>query len=156
MRPTHLISLFLARSSSHWFRQFLPYYYSRGFVNWTIAATCEVRTAKKPRSACGDEVGCYCFSCLCSYESAMLTLPMRWFQLSVVFVACRICELNKSYALCASYPSLLVVPASVTDVEIEAVSQFRSEQRLSVLCWGRKTDSASIWRSSQPKVLRLQ
>lgn len=61
-------------------------------------------------------------------------------------------HLNANYELCGSYPSVLVVPASVTDDEIIAVSQFRSEQRLPVLCWGRQADSASIWRSSQPKV----
>ena len=64
----------------------------------------------------------------------------------------RATDLNFNYELCASYPSVLVVPASVTDVEIEAVAQFRSEQRVPVLCWGRRADSASIWRSSQPKV----
>lgn len=61
-------------------------------------------------------------------------------------------HLNANYELCGSYPSVLVVPASVTDDEIIAVSQFRSEQRVPVLCWGRQRDSASIWRCSQPKV----
>lgn len=61
-------------------------------------------------------------------------------------------HVNTNYELCGSYPSLLIVPASVTDDEILAVSQFRSEQRVPVLCWGRQADSASIWRSSQPKV----
>lgn len=64
----------------------------------------------------------------------------------------RATRLNSNYTLCGSYPSVLVVPASVTDDEIRAVSLFRSEQRLPVLCWGRQRDSASIWRSSQPKV----
>lgn len=63
--------------------------------------------------------------------------------------------MNEKYGLCASYPRILVVPASVTDQEIEIISQFRSEQRLPVLCWGRQADSASIWRSSQPKVTRV-
>ncbi|CAM9276904.1 unnamed protein product, partial [Hapterophycus canaliculatus] len=61
-------------------------------------------------------------------------------------------NLNANYGLCGSYPSFLVVPASVTDDEVKAVSHFRSEQRVPVLCWGRQTDSASIWRSSQPKI----
>lgn len=61
-------------------------------------------------------------------------------------------QLNANYELCGSYPSVLVVPASVTDDEIKAVSYFRSEQRVPVLCWGRQADAASIWRSSQPKV----
>lgn len=82
------------------------------------------------------------------YDALNSALPLFLF-------ARRICDLNKNYGLCASYPSLLVVPASVTDAEIEAVAQFRSEQRLPVLCWGRKADSASIWRSSQPKVTRV-
>lgn len=66
----------------------------------------------------------------------------------------RTTDLNENYGLCASYPKVLVVPASVSDAEVEVVSQFRSEQRLPVLCWGREEDSASIWRSSQPKVRR--
>ncbi|CBN77571.1 similar to CG7697-PA [Ectocarpus siliculosus] len=61
-------------------------------------------------------------------------------------------QLNANYELCGSYPSVLVVPASITDDEIKAVSYFRSEQRVPVLCWGRQADAASIWRSSQPKI----
>ncbi|CAM9100290.1 unnamed protein product [Ectocarpus fasciculatus] len=61
-------------------------------------------------------------------------------------------QLNAKYELCGSYPAVLVVPASVTDDEIKAVSYFRSEQRVPVLCWGRQADAASIWRSSQPKI----
>lgn len=64
----------------------------------------------------------------------------------------RTTDLNLKYRLCASYPNVLVVPSSVTNSEVEASAQFRSEQRLPVLCWGRQSDSASIWRSSQPKV----
>lgn len=64
----------------------------------------------------------------------------------------RATRLNANYMLCGSYPSVLVVPASVTDDEVRAVALFRSEQRVPVLCWGRQADSASIWRSSQPKV----
>lgn len=64
--------------------------------------------------------------------------------------------LNATYGLCGSYPSVLIVPASVTDDEVKAVSHFRSEQRVPVLCWGRQADSASIWRSSQPKVTTIR
>lgn len=64
----------------------------------------------------------------------------------------RATRLNSNYMLCGSYPSVLIVPASVTDDEVRAVALFRSEQRVPVLCWGRQVDSASIWRSSQPKV----
>lgn len=93
-------------------------------------------------------------------QAALLGVHANFKSLSCVFRASgldmcsihRTTDLNQHYGLCASYPSVLIVPASVTDQEVEIVSQFRSEQRLPVLCWGRQSDSASIWRSSQPKV----
>jgi hypothetical protein len=63
----------------------------------------------------------------------------------------RTTTLNTSYGLCSSYPRYLIVPAGVTDNEVEACAMFRSGQRLPVLCWGTRHDSSSIWRSSQPK-----
>ncbi|CAM9414609.1 unnamed protein product, partial [Choristocarpus tenellus] len=64
----------------------------------------------------------------------------------------RLTGLNQWYELCQTYPSLIVVPAGMSNGQVEAVARFRSEQRMPVLCWGKRTDSTSIWRSSQPKI----
>jgi hypothetical protein len=61
---------------------------------------------------------------------------------------------NANYHLCASYPSVLVVPSCASyevagDAGRRLLSQcasFRSERRLPVLAWGNGTDAASIWR----------
>ncbi len=60
--------------------------------------------------------------------------------------------INKSYDLCPSYPSVLVVPSRTPERNLSAIAAFRSEGRIPVLTWGRQHDNASIWRSSQPKV----
>ncbi|CAM9198576.1 unnamed protein product [Chrysoparadoxa australica] len=59
---------------------------------------------------------------------------------------------NRDYSVCPSYPPVLVVPATMPDRDIPLVAAFRSEQRLPACAWARTRDSASIWRSSQPKV----
>eukprot|EP00903_Cladosiphon_okamuranus_P015695 g14490.t1 len=79
----------------------------------------------------------------------MGVLKPRWNNVASPW---RATHLNSNYMLCESYPSVLIVPASVTDDEVRAVALFRSEHRVPVLCWGRQADSASIWRSSQPKI----
>ncbi len=64
----------------------------------------------------------------------------------------RVTYANKDYAICPSYPSILVVPCHTPERELPAIAAFRSEGRIPVLTWGRQRDNASIWRSSQPKV----
>lgn len=93
-------------------------------------------------------------TCCCSWVTLSPSRSCSLLWVIVRLMVPRTTDLNEKYSLCSSYPRVLVVPASVTDKEVEAISQFRSEQRLPVLCWGRQTDSASIWRSSQPKVIR--
>lgn len=67
-------------------------------------------------------------------------------------------NLNAQYQLCASYPSVLVGPASLDEGNPDAVrliqncAAFRSEQRLPALAWASGMDGASIWRCSQPKI----
>ena len=63
-------------------------------------------------------------------------------------------QVNQSYQLCASYPSVLVGPASLDEADrvISGCASFRSEQRLPSLTWSSGVDGASLWRASQPKV----
>ena len=63
----------------------------------------------------------------------------------------RISSCNAKYDLCKSYPKNLVVPMSMSDLELKQVAAFRSGQRLMALSWRDKRTNVTIWRSSQPK-----
>eukprot|EP01130_Rhizamoeba_saxonica_P006639 TRINITY_DN2639_c0_g1_i1.p1 TRINITY_DN2639_c0_g1~~TRINITY_DN2639_c0_g1_i1.p1 ORF type:complete len:661 (+),score=114.37 TRINITY_DN2639_c0_g1_i1:379-2361(+) len=63
----------------------------------------------------------------------------------------RICNINKDYEECPTYPNKFVVPASVSDDMVRECASFRKRRRLPVLCWQHK-NQASINRSSQPKI----
>jgi len=63
----------------------------------------------------------------------------------------RLSAANSKYDLCSSYPKLLVVPQSVTDIELKQVAQFRSGQRLMGMSWRDASTNVTLWRSSQPK-----
>lgn len=64
----------------------------------------------------------------------------------------RVSEANKDYGMCETYPTLLGVPAAVSDEGLIQASQFRSKGRLPVLSWLHPVTHASITRSSQPLV----
>lgn len=64
----------------------------------------------------------------------------------------RLSKANENYQLCHAYPPILIVPKNATDDDLAASAGFRAEGRLPVLTWGSSLSSASIWRSSQPKV----
>ena len=64
----------------------------------------------------------------------------------------RVCRLNEQFALCGTYPRLVVVPRKMSDDEIRRAADFRSGQRLPALCWKDPTGVASITRCSQPMV----
>lgn len=64
----------------------------------------------------------------------------------------RISDSNKSYELCATYPAVLAVPASVSDTVLHAAAKFRSKGRIPVLSWRDRQTGAVICRSSQPLV----
>lgn len=59
-------------------------------------------------------------------------------------------DANTGYALCATYPSRLVVPAATTDEQLAAVAQFRSKARLPVLSWVHPDTEAALLRCAQP------
>ncbi len=75
------------------------------------------------------------------FERLGLTDSKKW----------RITSLNQDYTFCDTYPSLLVVPSSTSDKELELVSEFRSKNRLPVLSWVKyENRNVAILRSSQP------
>jgi myotubularin-related protein 1/2 len=67
-------------------------------------------------------------------------------------------QINATYQLSMSYPSILAGPSSLPEASQETqrvlrqCATFRSEQRLTALTWSSGVDGASLWRASQPKV----
>ncbi|KAJ8526196.1 hypothetical protein ON010_g14983 [Phytophthora cinnamomi] len=64
----------------------------------------------------------------------------------------RLSYINDQYELCPTYPSILAVPASVSDSVLTVASKFRSKGRIPVLSWRDRHTGAVICRSSQPLV----
>ncbi|TYZ59750.1 hypothetical protein PybrP1_009825 [[Pythium] brassicae (nom. inval.)] len=59
---------------------------------------------------------------------------------------------NQKYAVCSTYPSLYVVPATVSDRVLFVAAKFRSKNRIPALSWRDIHTGAVICRSSQPLV----
>ncbi|XP_026124782.1 phosphatidylinositol-3,5-bisphosphate 3-phosphatase MTMR3 isoform X3 [Carassius auratus] len=66
--------------------------------------------------------------------------------------AWRVCEINNKYKLCSSYPQLLLVPAWITDKELENVAGFRSWKRIPAVVYRHQSTGAVIARCGQPEV----
>jgi hypothetical protein len=64
----------------------------------------------------------------------------------------RECNLNQNYTLCPTYPSLLIMPAAITDHTVQEASSYRTKGRLPMLSWCHPQHGATLWRSSQPMV----
>lgn len=64
----------------------------------------------------------------------------------------RMTSLNENYALCATYPRQLSVPASVSDNVLNYAARFRSKNRLPVLSFHNSFNGCTIARCSQPLV----
>ncbi len=64
----------------------------------------------------------------------------------------RISFVNENFSFCETYPSHFVVPSVISDSDLYEVAEFRSKNRIPVLCWRHPRNGASIWRCSQPKV----
>ncbi|ETV75650.1 hypothetical protein, variant [Aphanomyces astaci] len=64
----------------------------------------------------------------------------------------RISNINQGYALIPSYPSQLLVPATVPDEVLSEASSFRSIGRIPCVTWVHRGNGASLSRSSQPKI----
>ncbi|XP_069475394.1 phosphatidylinositol-3,5-bisphosphate 3-phosphatase MTMR3 isoform X2 [Ambystoma mexicanum] len=66
--------------------------------------------------------------------------------------AWRISNINEKYRLCASYPQELIVPAWITDKELESVASFRSWKRIPSVVYRHQTNGTVIARCGQPEV----
>ncbi|KAJ7408361.1 Myotubularin-related protein 7 [Willisornis vidua] len=62
----------------------------------------------------------------------------------------QICDVNRDYGVCDSYPTEVYVPKSATAHIIVGSSKFRSRRRFPALSYYCKDNNASICRSSQP------
>nr|XP_006213582.1 myotubularin-related protein 3 isoform X15 [Vicugna pacos] len=66
--------------------------------------------------------------------------------------AWRISNINEKYKLCGSYPQELIVPAWITDKELESVASFRSWKRIPAVVYRHQSNGAVIARCGQPEV----
>mmetsp|Transcript_4294 Transcript_4294/g.6421 ORF Transcript_4294/g.6421 Transcript_4294/m.6421 type:complete len:1050 (-) Transcript_4294:88-3237(-) len=57
---------------------------------------------------------------------------------------------NKNFSLCPSYPTSFVVPASVSDKQLEKVARYRSMGRIPAVVWCHPVTGATISRCAQP------
>ncbi|CAI9773032.1 unnamed protein product [Fraxinus pennsylvanica] len=64
----------------------------------------------------------------------------------------RISNVNSNYTMCPTYPFALLVPKSISDVEIQQACTFRARCRLPVITWCHPGTRAVLARSSQPLV----
>uniref|UniRef100_A0A665W6D1 phosphatidylinositol-3,5-bisphosphate 3-phosphatase n=1 Tax=Echeneis naucrates TaxID=173247 RepID=A0A665W6D1_ECHNA len=66
--------------------------------------------------------------------------------------AWRISDINSKFRLCPSYPQQLLVPAWITDKELENVAAFRSWKRFPAVVYRHVSTGAVIARCGQPEV----
>ncbi|XP_008563558.1 PREDICTED: myotubularin-related protein 5-like isoform X2 [Galeopterus variegatus] len=59
----------------------------------------------------------------------------------------RISPVNRMYAICRSYPGLLIVPQSVQDNALQRVSRCYRQNRFPVVCWRSGRSKAVLLRS---------
>ncbi|XP_062399499.1 myotubularin-related protein 3 isoform X2 [Sardina pilchardus] len=66
--------------------------------------------------------------------------------------AWRVSHINSKHKLCPSYPQQLLVPAWITDKELENVAAFRSWKRIPAVVYRHQSTGAVIARCGQPEV----
>ena len=59
---------------------------------------------------------------------------------------------NKDHKLCPTYPPEILVPAFISDAELEKCASFRSARRLHAVVWRHTGNGACLARCSQPEV----
>lgn len=64
----------------------------------------------------------------------------------------RVSSINKDYQFSPSYPSLLVVPTSISDNTLNYAGRYRSRARIPVLSYVHPVNNCTITRCSQPMV----
>ncbi|KAL6523798.1 hypothetical protein OROHE_016336 [Orobanche hederae] len=76
-------------------------------------------------------------------EDGSFTLSNEWWRISSV---------NSNYTICPTYPFALLIPNSISDVDIQQACTFRARCRLPVISWCHPGTGAVLARSSQPLV----
>ncbi|KAH6829629.1 Myotubularin-like phosphatases II superfamily [Perilla frutescens var. hirtella] len=76
-------------------------------------------------------------------EDGSYTLSNEWWRISNV---------NSNYTMCPTYPFALLIPNSISDVEIQQACTFRARCRLPIISWCNPGTGAVLARSSQPLV----
>lgn len=66
--------------------------------------------------------------------------------------ALRITSVNRSFAVCSSYPDVFVVPATISDDDIKSISHYRSKRRIPAVVWKHPSTQATLSRCAQPLV----
>ncbi|XP_066490713.1 myotubularin-related protein 5 isoform X3 [Tiliqua scincoides] len=61
----------------------------------------------------------------------------------------RISTINRMYAICRSYPGLLIVPESIQDNTIQRISRCYRQNRFPVVCWRNSRTKAVLLRSGR-------
>uniref|UniRef100_A0A0N5B9K2 Myotubularin phosphatase domain-containing protein n=1 Tax=Strongyloides papillosus TaxID=174720 RepID=A0A0N5B9K2_STREA len=64
----------------------------------------------------------------------------------------RISNKNENFNFCKTYPRYLIVPASMSDIELDEVAPGRFLGRIPTAVWHCKTNGAVLLRSSQPYI----
>lgn len=62
----------------------------------------------------------------------------------------RISSVNEDYKVCSSYPSVVIIPRSISDEELKKSAGFRQRGRFPVLCYFHAAKKSCLVRSSQP------
>ncbi|TDZ24454.1 Phosphoinositide 3-phosphatase [Colletotrichum orbiculare MAFF 240422] len=63
----------------------------------------------------------------------------------------RITDINKDYTFCDTYPSVLVVPSTISDNVLKYAKDYRSRNRIPALSYIHSVNNCTITRSAQPK-----
>ncbi|XP_033119370.1 myotubularin-related protein 4-like isoform X2 [Anneissia japonica] len=64
----------------------------------------------------------------------------------------KICNMNRDFSLCSSYPKKHLIPACISNDQLKTVANFRSNKRFPSVVWRNKSNGAVIVRCSQPEV----
>jgi len=101
--------------------------------------------AKKPKSGAGD-VGL-------TTAAAVVDLLPEYNRLKLVAQQAKWwrSDVNEKYEICKSYPSFLIVPASITNEDIKEVAKFRNKGRIPAVVWMHPIHQTVIARCAQPK-----
>jgi hypothetical protein len=122
----------------------------RGFSFVSVSATEQIEAVPAPVDDADNDV---CSPVL--YERDMHQLNEEYKRLlepNIVQRLWRVSKVNVSFALCSSYPPLLIVPNEISDENLQLAATERSINRVPALTWIHPITGAALSRASQPVV----